>query len=644
MYPVSQEFIEKVRANTRKIYGRIAIDYTDPSIDQSVEVETNENANISYPNQVIDNVKDPAAKYASLDGSWILGEGYVLAPLPEEASVRQMGWWGSRLAGVGGVFSVPYPTLAVTFNPRPITKLQAVGDSQRQEWPVDFDINLYSGVNIVYTEIVIDNDVIEWKKTLDEPETEITKIELVVKKWSHADRQAKILEFFTSVQETYEGEDIISIDLIEEKETGAGLPVGHISSNEIAIKLNNVSRKFDVGNKQSPVYQLLKPNRRIRAWVGIMLDNEEMEWVSLGLFWSGDWKANDAEVSAETSGRDRLELLRRNKYSTSAVQLNKNLYDLAVDILQDAGLSQGEYWVDTELQDFIVPYAYFDEQEHREALRKIAEACLGQVYCDRDGVIRIEGPSYMENLLAGETDTYYLKGEFPAEIDGVINAFGIGPADYFRKDNPPKSDGVANHIEVETQPLTIDSEKEVYRSNEPVTITAGETKTMTVYYNETPCIEANAHLVGAPTGCVIQDAKYYAWGADITVYSPNAGTFILVIEAKPLKVVNKEKVIEKDDASIAENGLLTYKFPANPLVQTISAAQSIVNKLLNMFKDSRRDVEMDWRGNPALLLGDIVMVPDYKDERGYFYVTKNELEFSGALRARLSGRRIRNGV
>ena len=644
MYPVSQKFINEIRAIERKIYGRITIDYTNPIIDQSIQVEANENANISHPHQVADNIKEPAAKYASLDGSWILGEGYVLAPLPGDASIRQMGWWGSTLAGTNGYFSEPYPTLAITCIPRPIVKLQAIGDNQRKEWPVDFDINLYSGEEIIYTETVTDNNEIAWEKTLDNPVTEVTKIELVIKRWSHEGRCAKILEFFTSVQETYEGEDIISINLLEEKETGVGLPVGHISSNEITVKINNATRKFDVGNKQSPVYQLLKPNRRIRAWLGVKHDNDEMEWVPLGLFWSVEWKANEAEVSAETSGRDRLELLRKNKYSTSAVQINKSLYDLAENILQDAGLTAEQYWIDDELKDFVIPYAYFNEQEHREALRKIAEACLGQVYCDREGVIRIEGPSYMENLLAGETGTYYLKGTFPAEIDGIIKAYGIGPEDYFRKDNPPKVDGVANYIEVETQPLTVDEMKEVYKSNEPVVIEAAETKILTIRYNESPCIDATASLVDAPAGCAIQDVQYYAWGADVTVYSPNSGTFTLVIEAKPLKVVNKEKVIAKDDASIAENGLLTYKFPANPLVQTTAMAQDIANRLLNMFKDPRRDLELEWRGNPALQLNDIVIVPDYKDERGYFYVTRNELEFTGALRSRLSGRRIGSGI
>ena len=102
----------------------------------------------------------------------------------------------------------------------------------------------------------------------------------------------------------------------------------------------------------------------------------------------------------------------------------------------------------------------------------------------------------------------------------------------------------------------------------------------------------------------ITKATYYAWGADITVYSANTGTFELVINAKPLKVLNKEKAIAQDEESITDNGKLHYVFPANPLVQTREVAQKIADTLLAYFKNPRRDVSIEWRGNPALLLGE----------------------------------------
>lgn len=344
------------------------------------------------------------------------------------------------------------------------------------------------------------------------------------------------------------------------------------------------------------------------------------EFVPLGTFWSGDWHVPEDGVYAQTTGRDRLELLRKSTYSTSEVYQNITFYDLAEKVLKDAELKPEEYWIDPELKLFSVPYAYFEPQTHREALRKIAEACLGQVYCDREGIVRIEGPSYLQS-----------------QTKPVVT---ITPDDYFRKDNPVKWSEIANYIEVETNPLQPDVMQEVYRSNEPVTISAGQTRTITAFYNESPCIEAEATLENAPTGAEITDATYYAWGANVSVYSPNAGSFELVINARPLKVLNKERAIAQDEASIVDNGILRYKFPANHLVQTREVAQIIADNLLAYFKDARRDVDIEWRGNPALLLGDRIAVVD-KDETNDYYVVRQTLEYDGGLRATLSGRRAR---
>lgn len=645
MYPVSKEYIEQMKATTRRIYGKIQIDWTDPFIDQSITVAVNEECRISWKDQVADNIETVPHKWASLDGSWVLDGTWRLVPDTEEAAEEyQMGWWGSTLAGTGGAFSSSYPTLTMTFVARPIRELKVVGDSARQEYPVDFDINLYDGVDtLLYSENVIGNDAVKWVKEIASV-NEVEKIELVIKKWSHEGRQVKITEFFTSIQEIYEGDDILLINLLEERDISLGsLPIGNISSNEIDIRLYNRDRRFDAGNTNSNLYQLVKTNRRIKAWLGVEV-NGEIEYVPLGTFWSGDWDVPEDAVWAGTTGRDRLELLRQSTYSTSQVLQNVSLYDLAIDVLEDAGLDGAQYFVDPDLQNIIVPYAYFESKSHRAALRDIAEAAIGQVYVDRDDVIRVEGPGYIQN--SNKTEEYFLQGEYPAE-DTTLNGYGISKDDYRSKSQPSKSAEMANYIIVDTQPLRpVSSPEEVYRSNDPVSIAAGETKSLTVFYNETPVIEAVASLEGQGANTSIINATYYAWGAEIEVTNSGASndTFTLVITGKPLKVLNKERAIAKDDESILENGKITYEFPGNHLVQTLDVAQNIADGLLASFKDPRRDVSVNWRGNPALVLGDIIIVPDYQrdeiDERGYFYITRQTLEWDGGLTAETEGRRM----
>ena len=647
MYPVSRDFLEKIKANTRRIYGKVQIDWTDPFIDQSIQVEVSEEARISWRNQVADALEAVPYKWASLDGSWILDGTYYLAPDTEEdAETHQMGWWGNQLSGEDYSFTEPYPTLTVSFAARPVRSLKVVGDNARAEYPVDFDINLYDASdNLLYTENVIGNDAVKWEKNIDNVNG-VEKIELVIKKWSHIGRQAKITEFFTSIQETYEGDDIILINLLEERETSQGsLPIGNISSNEIDIRLYNRDRKFDAGNYNSNLYQLVKTNRRIKAWLGVEI-NGEIEYVPLGTFWSGDWNVPENEVYAETSGRDRLELLRKSTYSSGQVRQNVSLYELAIDILEDAGLDSSEYFIDPELQQKIIPWAYFSSKSHRAALKDIAEAALGQVYVDREGIIRVEGPSYIQSTI--KSFQQFIQGApYPADGYEAIEAYGIGADDYFSKDQPSKSGEMANYIIVDTQPLRpADNPEEVYRSNDPVSINAGQTKSLTVFFNSEPVIEATASLEGQNQDTTITNAIYYAWGANIEITNSGTAsdTFTLIITGKPLVVQNKERAIAKDDTSIIENGKITYTFPGNHLIQTLDMAQDVANTLLASFKDPRRDVSIEWRGNPAIELADIITLPDYQrdgiDKRGYYYVTRQELEYDGGLRASLEGRKI----
>ena len=400
MLPVSPEFLEAIKAGTRRFRARIEVTWTDPYLDQSIQVVANEEARISYMRQSADAVEEPAYKYLSLDGSCVPDGTYHPAPATaEEADSYQMGWWGKTLSDdIDATFSTPYPTLTVRFFARPVFGLKVVGDSARVEYPVDFDINIYEGAVLSHTEIVTGNTGISWQGDVSHLNLNtVTEMRLVIKKWSHPGRQAKIVEFFTSVQAIYGDDEIIQLNLLEEREIRSGsLPIGNVSANEIDIKLNNIDDEFHSGNTKSPLHKKVIKNRKIRAWLGLELPSGIVEYLPLGTFWSGDWSVPEQETYAATNARDRLELLRNTQFSTSQVIQNTTLYDLAELVFQDAGVPNNNYWIDTELQQYTIPHAYFESVSHREALRRIAAACAGQLYTDRKDVIRIEGPSFIQ--------------------------------------------------------------------------------------------------------------------------------------------------------------------------------------------------------------------------------------------------------
>lgn len=539
----------------------------------------------------------------------------------------------------------PYPTLTITHLPRPARSLKVVGDDVRGEYPVDFEIKLYDeDETLLHTETVNGNAQVKWTKELTPWVLDVAKQELTVTKWNHESRQVKILEFFTSIQETYEVGDLVSLRLLEEREASQGsLPVGNISANEIIISFNNETKNFDADNDQSPLNNLLKPNRRIQVWLGADIEGE-VEYVPLGVFWSLDWDAPDDALEATVTARDRMELLRKGTYQSSQVQQNKSLYDLAEAVLQDAGLYSSEYEIDTALQSIVIPYAWFSPMSHREALRIIAEAALAVAYANRDGKIKI---TCEESTIPDDAGgTWFIQGTFPAETTAPNIAYSIGPDDYFSPlRTPSRQSEVANEVLVTTQPLKpVVVSEEVYRSNEPITIPSSSTKTVTVYYNSSPVIDAEADLDSPPAGVSIDSVFYYGWGAEVTIENTNVTDqeATIVINGKPLTVQNKERVMARDDDSVIDNGVLRYEFPENPLVQTLSQAQNIADSLLVSVKNPRRNIEMDWRGNPALELGDVISVltDAEHDRRVACAIIRQEIEWDGALSARLTGRRM----
>jgi hypothetical protein len=253
-------------------------------------------------------------------------------------------------------------------------------------------------------------------------------------------------------------------------------------------------------------------------------------------------------------------------------------------------------------------------------------------------------------IKAGRIFSFTAQGRATASAAMLILAipsgvYNIDADNIFNRNQPITPDSLANYIEVWINPLKPAAEpEEVYKTDEddPFPIAANETKTVTIHYKKEPVTEVNIEFVNAPPYATIDSIKHYAWGADVTVTSPDAGTFELKATGKPLEVQGRELVVREDETSILENGIKKFTFD-NPFVQDRATAEMIGDQLLN-FAIPQADIEIDWRGDPALVLADVTMIPEFQrqglDQRGIFYVVKQELEYDGGLRAKLAGRKM----
>lgn len=408
MIPVSVEYESAIDATVRKTVAKIEVTWTDPDIDPTISASANDENRINYPDQTGDLIESMSRKWAHLDGTLKPNGTFYPCPTQTQADAgAQMGWWGATRCNGTGVWASPI-TLTMTFAARPIVALVVVGDSQYNEYPVDFLVKIYNASNtLIHTSTITGNTELKWLQSISsENIADATYMKLIISKWSAPNRVAKIAEFYTAVVETYEGDEIVSMNLLEEREISDGsLPVGNISANELDFSLQNIAivregetiiDPFFPSNPNSTYQNVVKKNRRVRAWIGLVLPDDSVEYIALGTFWTGDWTEAEQDSVVSTSARDRMELLRNAVCSTMPVYQNLTMYELAEYLLQNAKtnipMPDLKWEIDLSLHNFSVPYGYFDRQDYFKCIKDLVTACSGQAYMSRNDVLIITGP------------------------------------------------------------------------------------------------------------------------------------------------------------------------------------------------------------------------------------------------------------
>lgn len=619
----------------RKILGRVAITYSDPFFSAGLTAEASETGRYTYPAQTADNVTEGAYKWFSLHRNVLDG---TFHPLPgnQEYSV---GWWSATLCNaVTAIFAAP-PVLTINHSARSVESLLVMGDDKLDEYPVDFWVRLYSEGGVPEYEFhETANATVEWTKDIA-TETNIVRHELTINKWSRVSSVAKIAQFFTMLEETYNSEDgdLFSIRVLEEREFDEPtIPQGNISTNEITVRLNNIDDLFSAGNITSHLHGMLLNNRAIRAWLGCDLRSGERIWFPLGTFYSRNWSTPEGEPWAEVTGMDMLDRLKQTEFSVSEIYTDVTLHDLAITVMTDAGLTDADWVIDPVLDtaDYTIPYAWFARMSHRAALKLIAAAALGQVYCNRDGKIVVA--VYIPPTRMPASDFHYTEGNF------------------FEVDHPLRWSEMVNYVQAQAVPRVALAEDDICLDTETFTVPGSGTVTKTHFFDITPCVEVVDPLefvndINGAGHVILDSMTIYAWGVSATYSNTDPGdetVTSVTIRGKRLEVQGGRAVVAQDETSIAANGKQTLATPiTSEFWQSETQAQAAADSLLASYKDPRRDVVMRARGNIALLLGDRVVAPDFRDDvSAEFGLMRQDIDYDGAMEVAVVAQRIPDGV
>jgi hypothetical protein len=498
---------EESKATVRRPIAKVVVTWTDPLIDTSINTEVSEENRVSHPVQLADLVTTvPRKWFHTNDTSVVLDGSHYPAPSTlKEARANQMGWWGSQSSDGSGNFSTP-PQLSVTFARRLVESANVTGDSAMNEYPVDYTIKVYNtsggGFALAETISIAGNTQISRNHTFTQSHPNATKLELTISKWSAADKVAKIAEFYSAVVEEFGADDIMLLNILQEFESAEGtLPVGNISCNELDLSLQNITDRFFSENTNSDIYNLIRRNRKIEPYLGFRYKNGTEEYIPMGLYWSGDWATTDNSTFAQTSARDRFELMRKKKFPYDEV-FTEILSDVSIKFLMTAVLESlftymyDFYYDISDMDDnYTVPHfdpEFFKKKTYFEVVKELAVAGLLYVYMDTptDEEITENGVLCKDMFRAKRLETVFPEAVVPA------NAIQITKDDFIDKSQLADTESMANTIDVVYKQFSLvdgewDSEDVTYTVEDAASIS--EYGVMDYEYQTSDLIQLETH-------------------------------------------------------------------------------------------------------------------------------------------------------
>ena len=144
-----------------------------------------------------------------------------------------------------------------------------------------------------------------------------------------------------------------------------------LPSQDMSLTIENYNQYYSADNPDSAI-SYMEQGQEIEVSFGYDLDGHgNIEWMPPNTSYMKSWSANDRE--AKFVGVDRFDFVTGTYYRGKLYPEGITLYDLAEDVILDAGVDEREYYIDPYLKKYYVCNP-LPAVKHTEALQIIANA------------------------------------------------------------------------------------------------------------------------------------------------------------------------------------------------------------------------------------------------------------------------------
>lgn len=204
-----------------------------------------------------------------------------------------------------------------------------------------------------------------------------------------------------------------------------------IPSMDVSLTIDNQDLYYSPDNPESAI-AYMEIGQEVKVAFGYdVTGNGDIEWLPETTSYLNTWSADD--VQAKFTATDRFYQLTDTYYKGLYRSGGITLYDLALDVLNDAGIEdEREYYIDPYLKRITV-YNPLPAVKHSEALQIIANAGRCALYEDRANKIHLKASFVPDMQVSVNNKTDYSSIENLLK-DNRKDAYAIASNDFSRVD------------------------------------------------------------------------------------------------------------------------------------------------------------------------------------------------------------------
>jgi len=431
--------------------------------------------------------------------------------------------------------------------------------------------------------------------------------------------QPKLLIYFDGEDQTpieFNGDDIFSLSLLEERKAENGKPFGSVSANSIFIELNNSDKKFTQNNVDGPYYGKIRPNIMIKPYLGLELSSGDLEYIPLGVFWTGEWQENKSELSASVTCMDRMAKIKNMDLPMIPVVYNTNIRDMFFVLFEALGLPPASYIVDSTLTQE-VPRGWFPNGKVTNSLNCLCESGNCNVAMDRYDIVRVD-----PNVVTGEAGL---------SIDDE-NQIESGS-------NPVKYLDAYSRVNVKYK-IPFVKEKSSILKLEKLPVASGNVTLSNLTFFGGPLVVIDSINITCTGDITVMDVDCGAWSMSLTLEN-NGDTEEIDLEVfgRCLDLTGSEKTAVNEVADFDRT--LSIE---NHLIQDETVAVACAQQVLDYVKNPDIPFAFGLRGNPAVEINDIInaQAPSLNIATVNVTPTRITLDYNGddGLYCRMEARKV----